>query len=429
MKHKILIIGAGASGLTAAITARDLGADVALIEGTDRVGKKILTTGNGRCNITNRNIDSILKSYEKSKESDHPYPFVPYHSSNGDFFMNVLKSFSVEDTIAFFSMLGLPLTTLDDGKMYPLSLQASSVLDILRMALEERSIPVYANCKVTEIKPVKSGFKVTAKTSEGISIFECQKLILCTGGKAAPSTGSDGSGYSLAKALGHSIISVYPALVQLKLDYKNLKALSGIKFDGFAEVIVNGKVLRKEFGEILFTDYGISGPPILQLSRFASCSLASNSNVIIRINMLPGFSAEDLDNFLENHKALFGHRSLMTAFVGIINKKLIPIILKEAGIDDIHKPLWELSWKEKNSLMKLLQSWEFNVSGTNSFGSAQVTAGGINTKDVDSNTLESKLHGGLYFAGEILDVDGDCGGFNLQWAWSSGYIAAKNCCK
>lgn len=270
MKHKILIIGAGASGLTAAITARDLGADVALIEGTDRVGKKILTTGNGRCNITNRNIDSIIKSYEKSKESDHPYPFVPYHSSNGDFFMNVLKSFSVEDTIAFFSMLGLPLTTLDEGKMYPLSLQASSVLDILRMALEERSIPVYANCKVTEIKPVKSGFKVTAKTSEGISIFECQKLILCTGGKAAPSTGSDGSGYSLAKALGHSIISAYPALVQLKLDYKNLKALSGIKFDGFAEIIVNGKALRKEFGEILFTDYGISGPPILQLSRFAS---------------------------------------------------------------------------------------------------------------------------------------------------------------
>lgn len=429
MKHKILIIGAGASGLTAAITAKDLGADVALIEGTDRVGKKILTTGNGRCNITNRNIDSILEAYENSKDLEHPYPFVPYHSSNKDFFLNVLRTFSVENTIAFFSMLGLPLTTLEEGKMYPLSLQASSVLDILRMALEERAIPVYANCKVTEINPMRSGFKVTAKTSEGVSVFECDKLILCTGGKAAPSTGSDGSGYSLAKAFGHIIVPAYPALVQLKLDYKNLKALSGIKFDGFAEIIVNGKVLRKEFGEILFTDYGISGPPILQLSRIASCSMASDIKVVIRINMLPGFEPEDLDNFLESHKALFGHRNLMAAFIGIINKKLIPIILKEAGVDDIHKPLWELSWKEKSSLMKLLQSWEFNVNGTNSFGSAQVTAGGIDTKDVDTNTLESKLQRGLYFAGEILDVDGDCGGYNLQWAWSSGYTAAKSCCK
>ncbi|MDP4091308.1 MAG: NAD(P)/FAD-dependent oxidoreductase, partial [Bacillota bacterium] len=338
------------------------------------------------------------------------------------------RSFTVKETVDFFSMLGLPLTTLEDGKMYPLSLQASSVLDIIRMALEERAIPVYTNCKVTEIKPLKSGFRVTAKTTDGDAVYECQKLILCTGGKAAPATGSDGSGYNLAKALGHSILPSYPALVQLKLDYRNLKALSGIKFDGYAEMIIDDRVLRKEFGEILFTDYGISGPPILQLSRIASHSLAVHKKAALRINMMPGFEAEELDNFLESHKALFGHRSLMNAFIGIINKKLIPIILKEAGIDDIHKPLWELTWKEKHNLLRLLHSWEFTVNGTNPFSNAQVTAGGVNTEEVDNITLESKIHTGLYFAGELLDVDGDCGGYNLQWAWSSGYVAAKNCC-
>lgn len=428
MKHKVLIIGAGASGLMAAITAKDFGADVAIIEGADRVGKKILTTGNGRCNITNHNIDSLMKKYIEGTDSDMSSYAMPYHSSNKDFFLGVLRSFTVESTIDFFSALGLPLTTLSEGKMYPLSLQASSVLDILRMALDERAIPVYTNSKVTEIKPIKSGFKVLSKSTEGVNTFHCEKVIICTGGKTAPSTGSDGSGYNLAKALGHRIIPTNPALVQLKLDYKNLKALSGIKFDGYTEILVDKEVQRKEFGEILFTDYGISGPPILQLSRIASCSLSENHKVSIRINMLPEFSTEELDNLIESHKALLGHRSLMSSFVGIINKKLISIILKEAGIEDIHKPMWELTWKEKGDLMKLLHSWEFTVTGTNSFSNAQVTAGGIDTTDVDKATLESKLYSGLYFAGEILDVDGDCGGYNLQWAWSSGYIAAKNCC-
>jgi predicted Rossmann fold flavoprotein len=421
LKHRLLIIGGGAAGLTAAIAAKDMGIDAAIIEANDRIGKKILTTGNGRCNITNEFIDKMIES--------HPNSVLPmrFHSDNLDFFIPVLKKFNVKDTINFFLMLGLPLTTLEDGKMYPLSLQASSVLDIFRLSLEEKGVPLYSGHKVTDIMPLKSGFKIYTKTSEGEEVFECNKIIFCTGGKSAPATGSDGSGYGILKKLGHSIIPTIPAIVQLKLDYKNLKALSGIKFDGYAEVLANNKVLRREFGEVLFTDYGISGPPILQLSRTASYNLSKKSEVKIKIDMLPNYSLEDLENFLETHWSLFGHRSVADSFIGIINKKLIPILLKEAGLSDIHKPCWELDWKEKKSIYTLLKAWEFKVTDTNSFSNAQVTAGGIDTREVDQETLQSKLIPGLYFAGEVLDVDGDCGGFNLQWAWSSGYVAAQAC--
>jgi predicted Rossmann fold flavoprotein len=421
LKHKLIIIGGGAAGLTAAIAAKDMGIDTAIIEANDRIGKKILTTGNGRCNITNKFIDAVIEAYPSSAL------LMRYHSDNKDFFIPTLKKFTVKDTINFFSMLGLPLTTLEDGKMYPLSLQASSVLDIFRLSLEDRNIPLYSGHKVTDIKTTKDGFKIYARTNEGETSFQCNKIIFCTGGKSAPTTGSDGSGYSIIKKFGHSIIPTIPAIVQLKLDYRNLKALSGIKFDGFAEVIVDNKSLRKEFGEILFTDYGISGPPVLQLSRTASYNLSKNKAVTLKVDMIPNLSVDDLENFLETHWALFGHRTVVDSLIGIINKKLIPILLKEAGIDNIHKPCWELDWKEKKNIYALLKSWEFKVIDTNSFSNAQVTAGGINTTEVNAETLESKLVPGLYFAGEVLDVDGDCGGFNLQWAWSSGHVAAKAC--
>lgn len=410
--HDIIIIGGGASGLMTSILCKDYGLDVAIIEGNDRVGKKILTTGNGRCNISNRFIQKPF--------SDR------YHSDNKDFYNDVLEAFDIDSTINFFSSLGLPITTLDEGKMYPLSLQASSVLDIFRLALEDRGINIYLNNKIENITSNSKTFRLSSKSGE---IFTCKKLILACGGKTAPNTGSDGSGYTLAKSLGHSMVPPLPALVQLKLDYKALKALSGVKFDGFAEIMVDGISERKEFGEVLFTDYGISGPPILQLSRKASKALHQNREVQIKIDMLPHLKSENLEDFLENHWAMFSYRSIVDSFIGIINKKLIPIILKECNIDNIHKPCSELTWKEKKSLFTLVKAWTFNVMGTNSFSNAQVTAGGIDTKEVYSKTLESKITKNLFFCGEILDVDGDCGGFNLQWAWSSAYTAAKACLK
>jgi predicted Rossmann fold flavoprotein len=431
MKHELLIIGGGAAGLTAAITAKDLGIDAAIIEGSSRVGKKILTTGNGRCNISNASIDEVVDRFSKNINSfnDKTQVLSRYHSENIGFHLPVLKAFTVEDTVNFFKLLGLPILTLEEGRMYPMSLQATSVLDVLRMAVSERDIPLYIEHKVTAIKPSKQGFKVFCKTPEGEMCFDCRKIILCTGGKSAPTTGSDGSGYSLAKSLGHSIIAPIPAIVQLKLNYKNLKALAGIKFDGTAEVLVDKKVLRKESGEILYTDYGISGPPILQLSRTASYNLSKGNKVSIKVDMFPQLTMEDLENFLETHWSLLGHRSISDSFIGIINKKLIPTVLKEASVDNIHKPCWELQWNEKKAIYTLLKAWEFIVSDTNSFGNAQVTAGGINTEEVDPETLESKLVPNLYFAGEVLDVDGDCGGYNLQWAWSSGSAAAKACAR
>lgn len=409
MKHSLIIVGGGAAGLTSALIAKDSGLDVAIIEGTDRIGKKILTTGNGRCNISNATINNNR-----------------YHSENPYFFQQTLDSFNLVRTIDFFACLGIPLVTLEGGKMFPMSLQASSVIDILRFSIEEKHIPLYTNTKVKEITKNKNGFKISTTDN---TTYECDKLIIATGGKSAPKTGSDGSGYILAKQLGHSVISTVPALVQLKLNYTRLKALSGVKFDGYAEIFINDKFVQKEFGEILFTDYGISGPPILQLSRAVSYGLAENSKVSLKIDMLPTISSENLIEFLENHWSVFGNRSILDSFIGIINKKVIPIILKEAKIEDFHKPCCDLDWKEKNAIYELLKQWQFEVSGTNSFANAQVTAGGINTKEINPQTLESNIVPNLYFAGEVLDVDGDCGGFNLQWAWSSGAIAGINASK
>ncbi|EQB89077.1 putative Rossmann fold flavoprotein [Clostridium punense] len=405
MNYDLIIIGGGACGITASIMAKDLGINVALVEGTDRIGKKLLTTGNGRCNITNSKIN-----------------YLRYHSDNDLFFKSTLDNFTLEDTINYFNTLGIYLTTLDEGKMYPMSLQASSVLDIFRMNLEDKSIPIHVNTKINSIKKDKS-FKIQAENGD---IFTSEYVLLCTGGKSYTKTGSDGSGYNLAKTLGHSIIFTSPGLVQLKLQYSKLKAISGVKFDGTASILVDGTLKREETGEILFTDYGISGPPILQLSRIASKGIQNNKSISLKVDMMDQFSKDDLINFLENHFALFSYRSISENLIGIIHKKLIPIILKEVGIEDIHEATYNISYDLRYKLYSLLKNWTFTVSGTNSFDNAQVTLGGVNTTEVDNVTLQSKLVPKLYFGGEILDVDGDCGGFNLQWAWSSANTAIKS---
>ena len=407
--HDCLIIGGGASGTMAALVAKDLGKDVAIIEGTDRIGKKILTTGNGRCNISNINITS---------------PFTNYNSENNNFFNYCLENFSVENTKNLFLTLGLPIIELENGKLYPQSLQASSVVDILKLSLEEKEIPVYNNCKVKTIHR-KKGFILSTDNDE-LNLFTCKKLILACGGKSAIKTGSDGSGFNLAKSLGHSIITPLPAIVQLKLSYPHLKALAGIKFNGKASVLVNNKIIREDEGEILFTDYGISGPPILQLSAIASKGLHNHNDVAIKIDMMPEKSKEDIENFIYGHLAMFSHRSIFNALIGVINKKLIPIFLKDIGITNIHMPCYELDWKYTSLIATRLKEWTFKCIDTNGFNNAQLTQGGVDTKDINPKTLESKLVSGLYFCGEILDVNGDCGGFNLQWAWSSGQLVGNS---
>lgn len=405
MFHKIIVLGAGAAGVTAAIEASDSGCDVAILEGNDRVLKKILSTGNGRCNISNLHIDIHR-----------------YHSTYPQKAEGILKDFSTSKTFEYFEGLGLPLITLEDNKIFPMSLQASSVIDVLRMALRERNIPVYLNSKVKAIKKKGNNFILETKNGD---FYKCEKLIICCGGCSAPNTGSDGSGFNLSKSLGHNIVKPLPALVQLKLSYENLKALQGVKIQGSAKILVNNEVKREEEGEILFTDYGISGPPILQLSRIASKAIEDGKEVSLSLNMFPHLSLEELKDKLLSHFEVFYNRSIHDNLIGILNKKLIPTVLKECGIKNIHEAASCIDYKNKIAIFKLLNSYTFKVIGTNSFKESQVTAGGVDMREVNS-TLMSKLVKDLYFAGEILDIDGDCGGFNLQWAWSSGYTAGKN---
>ena len=407
--HDLIIVGGGASGMTAAIVAKDFGLDVAIVEGTDRVGKKILTTGNGRCNISNRCVAE---------------PFINYHSNCDNFFSSVLSQFGVDDTLNYFLSLGLPIVPLKGGKLYPQSLQASSVVDILKMSLEDRNIPLYTGCKIKDIHKDKI-FKLSTNNDE-YKLFTCENLILACGGKSAPKTGSDGSAYNLAKNLGHSITKLLPGIVQLKLDYNHLKALSGVKFDGYAKLFVNDEEVKEDFGEILFTDYGISGPPILQISALASQATNTGKKTEVVVDLMPNYTKDELIDFLECHFAILSHRPILNAFIGVINKKIIPVLLKECGITDLHMPCYELSWKEKNKLIQTLKSWKFTCTGTNDFNQAQVTIGGVTASEINPDTLESKIVPNLHFAGEIMDVHGDCGGFNLQWAWSSGYVAAKS---
>ena len=399
MDHDVIIVGGGASGLLLSIILKKMNIDVCLIERNERVGVKILSTGNGRCNIGNLNI---------SKEN--------FHSMNEEFVEELLNKYPIELVIDIFEILGLHMINESDGKLFPLSYQASSVIDIFRINLEELNIPVYTGEKIIEVFLKNGTYTLKSASSK---IFNCNKLVLATGGNSAPKTGSDGIGYRLAKSLNHTIIKTYPALVQLKLKSDLLKALSGIKFEGIVKLIVNDEIVKITSGEILYTDYGISGIPILNLSSIAVRSMESGKEVYISINHFPNMDKETLEIFLENHFNMFKDRSIFNSFIGIINKKLIPILIKSSGIINVNTKVRDLSSDQKSNLINKINSWKFEVIDSTGFGSSQVTSGGVNTLEIDSSTLESKINKNLYFTGEIMDVDGDCGGYNLYFAWIS----------
>jgi len=402
-KIQVAVIGGGAAGLVAALAARYHGAEVTVLERLDRVGKKILATGNGRCNLSNIDLD-----------------IAHYHGSNPKFAFGALSRFDFQQTMELFEKLGIAWKVEEGGKVFPVSNQASSVLDVLRFELETLGVTTRCEAEVQEIEPQNGGF--TLQLSDG-SKFKADRVILGTGGKAAPQLGANGSGYLLAKKLGHSMVEPFPALVQLKLAADFLKQISGIKFDYAAEVLVGGKPLASAAGEILFTDYGISGPPILALSRTAVEHLHLGEPVTLRLNLINYLSRAELETLISKRLQQQSHKTLIFSLVGLINKRLIPVLLKEAGIGDMHKPAGQVTVAERNAIIDILQDWRFAVTGANTWQQAQVTAGGVNVREVNQKTMASKLVPGLYFAGELLDIDGDCGGYNLQWAWSSGYVA------
>lgn len=409
MENKIAIIGGGASGMMAAIVAARNGGQVTIYERMDRVGKKILATGNGRCNLTNVNL-----KWDRLK---------CIHSGDTGLVGQILKEFPVDETIDFFEVLGIAHKIEEEGKVFPMSDQASSVLDVLRYELEKLGVETICDREIKKIIKNRDNFIMIDNNG---GEHEADKIIMATGGKSSPKLGSNGSGYKLAEELGHTIIKPFPALVQLRLEAPFLKSIKGVKFNGSASINLDGDRLRQEEGEILFTDYGISGPPILQLSRGAVKALEDGKNPVIEIDMFPNYTYEQLLDLINVRFSYQYDRPLDFSFIGLINKRLITIILRESKIHNLNRICCEVSNKEIGQITKLLKSWKFKVVGSQSWLHSQVTAGGVDLKDICPNTLESKIVPNLYFTGELLDVDGDCGGFNLQWAWSSGYIAG-NC--
>ena len=399
-KTNIFVIGGGASGLLAAIVAKRNGADVTILERNARIGKKILVTGNGRCNYTNT----------LTNVSDY---------NNQDFVEYGINLFNPQETMDFFSELGIVPKIEKEGKAYPLSEQASSFIDVFLYELKRLDIEVVNDAYVYNVIKRKQNFQIFLEDGRS---FECDKVILATGGKALGSTGSDGSGYDIAKKLGHKIVEPFPALVKLKLESPYLKHLQGIKMPAKVELIHKDIVLQKEEGDILFGNYGISGPTILQISRKANELFLKGEKVYIKIVLVSSLTKKEVYN------RFFSSREKPVDFslVGMINKRYISAIIREANIEKQNILVRDLSDKQLNKLVNLLFDWRFLIKGSKGFNDAQVTAGGISLKEIDNETMESLIIKGLYVTGEVMDVDGRCGGYNLQWAWSSGYLAGMN---
>lgn len=400
---RVLIVGGGASGMMAAIWARRKGADVAIIERNPRVGKKILATGNGRCNYTNIYTDTSC-----------------YFGKDPEFVRGALNNFTVSDTIRFFEELGIEHKVEDRGKVFPMSDQASSILDVLLYELNRLGVEINCDSGVTDINYKNGRFRVTLENGK---TYDGDRVIIATGGKAMPSSGSDGSGFLLAKKLGHTITDIFPALVQIMLEGTFFKQIDGVKIEGTAELIYKDKITDSDRGDILFANYGVSGPPIFQISRLAGQLINEGKKAYLKINLLDRFKTDELMEILERRFDTGAEKPLDFALVGLINKRLIPVVLKEAGVVDIKKPAGSVTQNETERIAQLLTGWKLAIRGTKGWQSAQVTAGGVVTGDIDPDTMESRLVKGLYFAGEIVDIDGRCGGYNLQWAWSSGYTA------
>ncbi len=404
----IIIIGGGASGMMAAITAAQLNkkAKVILIEHGDRLGKKILVTGNGKCNLTNRNMDISC-----------------YRSDNLSFVEDALSLFGTADTEKFFESIGLLLKE-KNGYMYPYSEQAATVSDVLRAELARCKVDVQLSTRITKIVAKNNRFEVYCEDNKR---FVGDRLILATGSKASPKTGSDGSGYDLARQLRHKIIKPLPALVQLICEGNFWKGIAGVRTDANVTVKANGKFVCEERGELQLTEYGISGIPVFQVSRFAVRALDEGNNVSANIDFLPALSEEKIFKFIKSQIEACG-RSVEECLNGLLNKKITVFILKEAKISP-SKALTTLTDKEIKLILKLVKNFEVKVTGSKSFDMAQVCSGGVDTTQIDSRTMQSKQTKGLYFVGELLDVDGICGGYNLQWAWTSGYLAGQDAAK
>ncbi len=398
---QVTVIGGGAAGMTAAITAAQSGADTVLIEHMDRVGKKLLSTGNGKCNFTNLKQDLSW-----------------YRGENPAFVLPVFAQFGQKETFAFFETIGI-YPKVKNGYCYPASGQASSVLDALRMECAYQGVETVTSCALLSVEKSKNGYRIG--TDKGA--FFTTSLIFATGLLAAPKTGSDGSAIPYIEGLGHHFIDIVPALVQLQGKQSFFKSVAGIRADCEVTLFVENERICAETGELQLTDFGISGIPVFQLSRFATKALLQKKQVHTSLNFLPELLPSQAFTLMQKRFRQNGHgKNAAEALIGLFPKKLIDVLLAESRISrdmqaaDVR--LAALQW-----LSETVRAIRVDVIASRGMEAAQVCAGGVDTREVDNETLESKFAKGVYFAGEVLDIDGACGGYNLQWAWSSGHVA------
>ena len=405
-QRKVMIIGGGASGIVSAISAARMGANVTIIEQKDRVGKKILSTGNGRCNLTNEYMSPAC-----------------FRGDDISIVSEALKQFGYEETFRFFEELGVILKN-KQAYIYPMTEQASTILDVLRMELERLQVSVLLEHKVIAIKKNAKGYAI--HTDKGI--HQGDAVILATGGKAASVLGSDGSGYSLAKQFGHHVSPVVPALVQLRGKCGFFKQIAGVRTQARITLYVDEQSICSDIGELQLTNYGISGIPVFQLSRFAAKALYEKKHVQAEIDFLPSMSDEAFVSYIANRMLLHGYKTAEEFFVGIFNKKLIGMLLKEAKIP-FQMVMNNVAIDKLERLLSIFKHFNVEIEATNDFEQAQICAGGIKTTEVNPQTFESMYEADLYLVGELLDIDGICGGYNLQWAWTTGFIAGKHAAK
>lgn len=403
MKKKVLIIGGGVAGLTTAITLRKNNHEVWVLERNDRPLKKLLLTGNGKCNYWNQ--DQAITHY---------------HSTTEELLPELITSTRQQAVVDFFASIAI-MPRIKNGYYYPFSNQASSVVESLYLSAKEQGVNFLTNLLVDEVVYQNNQFMVNPKKEKLIG----DTLIITTGSMAYPKTGSDGIGYKLAEAFGHYIVPVMPALVQLKMKENDLKDWKGIRCEARLESLVNGKVIQEESGELQLTEYGISGICTLNISSKLARSLAAGDKVEVAIHFLPWlFTKQEVRMYLENRACLFPNRTLEELLETILPYKLVHVLFNHYKVD--FKKKWHtLHQQEQDTVSRFLFCHTIEIIGTNSFDQAQVCSGGVALTEVNLDSLESKKQKDLYFAGEILDVNGDCGGYNLGFAFLSGILVGK----
>lgn len=388
--YDLIIVGGGAAGMFGGIVATGNGKNVAIIEKNEALGKKILATGNGKCNFTNT----------KWKEDSFRGDF--------DFAYKVYDKFDYKKTLEFFEEIGI-YHYERDGYCYPYSRQAKAVCDCLLHKLYKLGVEIFSETSVVKIKK-KEVFEIEAIKDGKVQIFHSKKVLITTGGKSYSCLGSDGSGYTLAKALGHKITPVYPALVKLYVK-ENVKALDGVRAIAKLSLIIENKKYETK-GEIIFGKNSVSGIPIFEISRYCAEAIAGGKETDISIDFFPDIDREKLQEIIKRRSENISSKTYRL-LIGLINDKLASYYSN-------------LGANGEDGLVESLKNMRLSVTKAGEFDIAQVTAGGVDTKEIDCENMESLLVDGLYFAGEVVNVDGNCGGYNLQWAWSSAYVAAKS---